>query len=189
MIMYAKLLKTNGFTLIELLVVISIISLLSSVVLSSLNDARKKVSSTKTLSNALEYRKAIELYRTDNANYPNPGDTIYHCLGDYATNVCGNETVGIPGSGIYSEDTDLQSALRDYIVFPKNDPVPYAIGGGTWYLNGPIYKCNNEACTTAQMVSWTETQNSCIGGASSAIRPPSYNPVLLYYRECTYVFQ
>ncbi len=34
--------RRNGFTLIELLVVISIISLLSSVVLSSLNTARDK---------------------------------------------------------------------------------------------------------------------------------------------------
>lgn len=187
--MVVKSNRLRGFTLIELLVVISIISLLSSVVISSLNDARKKVSTSTTLSNANEYRNAIELYRADNGSYPNPGDTTYHCLGDYTTNNCGNETVGVPGSGTFNESTTLQNALRNYIAFPKNDPIPYAIVSGTWYLNGPVYKCNNVACTTAQMQWWTGVQNSCIGGATPLVLPSFYSPMLPYYLECTYIFQ
>lgn len=192
-IMSAKLyISRGGFTLIELLVVISIVSLLSSVVLSSLNGARKKVSSNKTLSNATGYRTAIELYRADNTGYPNPGTANqYYCIGDYSTNACGYETIGQPGN--YFENTTLQNALRDYIALPKNDPVPYAIGGGTWYANGPVYSCTNitgGVCTAAKMWWWTTPESSCLGGATTdEISPLSYNPALPYHRLCIYTFQ
>ncbi len=39
---YSMNMKTKGFTLIELLVVISIVSLISSIVLSSINSTREK---------------------------------------------------------------------------------------------------------------------------------------------------
>ena len=61
--------QTKGFTLIELLVVISIIGLLSSVVLASLNGARLKASDARRVSNLQEIAKALELYY--NASTPN----------------------------------------------------------------------------------------------------------------------
>ncbi len=53
--------KKKGFTLIELLVVISIISLLASVVLSSLNSARQNSRAAAVKAQALEARKLMEL--------------------------------------------------------------------------------------------------------------------------------
>jgi type II secretion system protein G len=62
--------KTAGFTLIELLVVISIIGLLSSVILSSLNSARKKADTAKRLSEMRQLRSALDLYYSDYGAYP-----------------------------------------------------------------------------------------------------------------------
>jgi prepilin-type N-terminal cleavage/methylation domain-containing protein len=60
----------KGFTLIELLVVISIISLLSSIVLSSLNQARASARDSERLSDIRQIQVALELYRNINGNYP-----------------------------------------------------------------------------------------------------------------------
>jgi prepilin-type N-terminal cleavage/methylation domain-containing protein len=70
--------KSKGFTLIELLVVISIISLLASVILVALNDARGKARYTKMLSDMRQIAEAAALdydsrdeYATDvGANTP-----------------------------------------------------------------------------------------------------------------------
>jgi prepilin-type N-terminal cleavage/methylation domain-containing protein len=63
--------SSTGFTLIELLVVISIIGLLSSVVLSSLNSARAKARDAKRLSDLNQIRTALILYAADHdGNYP-----------------------------------------------------------------------------------------------------------------------
>jgi prepilin-type N-terminal cleavage/methylation domain-containing protein len=51
---------TRGFTLIELLVVIAIIGILSSVVLVSLNSARKKGGDARVMSDVQQIRTQIE---------------------------------------------------------------------------------------------------------------------------------
>jgi len=60
----------KGFTLIELLVVISIIALLSSIVLASLNDARAKARDAVRLSDMRQIQTALELYKNTNGIYP-----------------------------------------------------------------------------------------------------------------------
>ncbi|MEI7765352.1 MAG: prepilin-type N-terminal cleavage/methylation domain-containing protein [bacterium] len=71
--MKKKIRKEKGFTLIELLVVISIISLLSSIVIVSLSDARAKARDAVRMSNISEISKAIELYIIDNGHAPDLG--------------------------------------------------------------------------------------------------------------------
>jgi len=60
----------RGFTLIELLVVIAIIGVLSSIVISSLNNARAKGRDAKRLQDINQLMAALELYYTDNNVYP-----------------------------------------------------------------------------------------------------------------------
>lgn len=65
--------KKRGFTLIELLVVIAIISLLSSIVVASINDAREKAAWRAFDSEIIEIRKAVQLYREENnGSWPFP---------------------------------------------------------------------------------------------------------------------
>lgn len=61
--------STKGFTLIELLVVISIIALLSSVVLSSLNSARAKGADSAVKAAMKQAYSQAELYRNEVGGY------------------------------------------------------------------------------------------------------------------------
>ena len=65
--------KKLGFTLIELLVVISIIGLLSTITVTAVNQTRKKARDTKRYSDIATIRKALEMYRLDYGDYPDPG--------------------------------------------------------------------------------------------------------------------
>lgn len=59
-----------GFTLIELLVVISIIGLLASVVLVSLNSARTKAKAARAAADLRQIGTALSMYLDDNGIYP-----------------------------------------------------------------------------------------------------------------------
>jgi type II secretion system protein G len=72
-----KKLNARGFTLIELLVVIAIIGMLASVVLASLNSARMKSRDARRLADIHELQKALELYNSDNSQYPTALDTAH----------------------------------------------------------------------------------------------------------------
>jgi prepilin-type N-terminal cleavage/methylation domain-containing protein len=63
---------SRGFTLIELLVVIAIIGVLSSVVLASLNTARKKGRDARRISDIKQMQLALELFydSSDEGSYP-----------------------------------------------------------------------------------------------------------------------
>lgn len=63
----------SGFTIIELLVVISVIALLASVIMVSLNSARAKARNAKRVSDLLQIQTALELYYDDNNRYPVTG--------------------------------------------------------------------------------------------------------------------
>lgn len=65
----AKKNRAKGFTLIELLVVISIIGILASVVLASLNGARTSAQDTRRKSELNQIRTALELYHNKYGTY------------------------------------------------------------------------------------------------------------------------
>lgn len=62
--------KNLGFTLIELLIVIAIIGLLSSVVLASLNSARKKARDARRIQDFRNFSLAMEMYYDKYNRYP-----------------------------------------------------------------------------------------------------------------------
>ena len=99
-----------GFTLVELLVVIAIISLLSSVVLASVQEARESAEKTARLQAAKEVQKALEAYHLDGNEYPSgDGDALDEELQvlineDYIASLPGNDDS--PYYIFYTTDTD-----------------------------------------------------------------------------------
>lgn len=115
----------KGFTLIELLVVISIIAVLSSVVLASLNSARAKAREARRKTDLRQIEKALQLYYDANGSYPAPGDGWD--VG-YNYNVAGR-----------AEWLTLQTNLTPYISKLPTDPST----GDNISGNGYMYYANN----------------------------------------------
>jgi prepilin-type N-terminal cleavage/methylation domain-containing protein len=85
--------KNKGFTLIELLVVISIIGLLSTVVLASLNTARARARDAKRAQELVQIRNALELYALDNDGQYPPTGSIHTSRGTVSlSSGCGSGT-------------------------------------------------------------------------------------------------
>jgi type II secretion system protein G len=118
--------KKRGFTLIELLVVISIIGMLSSIVLSSLNDARAKARDARRMSDIKQIQNALELYRVDHGSYP----VVYPTSPSYAMT---NSNSG-SYSGRWNNTTTGLKILetKKYITQLPTDPKPSTGYGLTW---------------------------------------------------------
>jgi prepilin-type N-terminal cleavage/methylation domain-containing protein len=107
--------KNLGFTLIELLVVISIISLLSSIVMSSINNARAKGRDAQRIRTLWEIRTALQMYYSDNGYYPNCG----------GNNVC--------SSNGYGGAISTLGVVPQYIKSIPNDPINTSTTYGYYY--------------------------------------------------------
>ncbi len=133
----------RGFTLIELLVVISIIALLSSVVLSSLNKVQAKARDAQRIQDLQQIQKALILYYDDYGHYPT--------LGNPTINIIYSSTWGI-----------LSNFLKNYISIVPKDPVKGADGVPPFASAGPvsgyIYYTNPDG-SKYQLMGRLETSN------------------------------
>ncbi|OGH58871.1 MAG: hypothetical protein A2725_03935 [Candidatus Magasanikbacteria bacterium RIFCSPHIGHO2_01_FULL_33_34] len=102
----------KGFTLIELLVVIAIIGLLSTLAVVALSSAREKARDSKRLSDLKQIQTALELYYTDNSEYPATAVGGTFTLGDGATADC------LDGGGI----TGACATAPTYMGLVPSDP-------------------------------------------------------------------
>ncbi len=101
----------TGFTLIEILVVISIIGILSSIVLASVNQSHAKARDAQLIAGVDALKKALELYYNENSRYPASvsDGTRNGTFTPWYTSIQGDNT-----------DPTLKNALAPYISqFPN----------------------------------------------------------------------
>ncbi len=124
----SSFMKQKGFTLIELLVVISIIGLLSSVVMASLNTARIKARDALRRSEMTQLQLALETYYVDNGSYPlGPAGGVYNELGCGSTgNANWYAATAYTGLGGY-----IPNLAPQYIPVLPSDPM----------VSGSISRC------------------------------------------------
>lgn len=110
---YIRTQHNRGFTLIELLVVISIISLLSSIVMASLNTARSKARDTKRTEEVRQIQTALAMYYDTYGYYPRSGE-----CGATQPNAGWSNSVECLSNGRW-----LRDSLRTTAGFIAGDPV------------------------------------------------------------------
>lgn len=138
----------KGFTLIELLVVIAIISLLSSVVLASVNEAREKAKISRARADLQQIYTAFMLYVNDHGygpkqntpndfsvnnawNIPNCDDGINDGVTDM-DDIVNNSTLDRPNAQFLNY---YENELSPYLTIPK-DP------WGNEYIIDAVYDCD-----------------------------------------------
>jgi len=156
-----KITTTNqkGFTLIELLVVIAIIGLLSSVVLASLNGARKKSRDARRVADLKQLQTAMELFYNDNNRYPIAGTggsaasiTTLAAAGLSASYMGAIPDDPLGGSQHYYWETD--STGQNYCMAAKmeNTPIPASTCATSAYATALATADGGTAGTTSYSV-------------------------------------
>ncbi|MEI6553897.1 MAG: prepilin-type N-terminal cleavage/methylation domain-containing protein [bacterium] len=174
--------KISGFTLIELLVVISIIALLSSVVLSSVAVARDKANDSKAVSERHSFQVALQIYRTQNGRYPNPGNTSLHCISNSACTFAGvSYAGGTASTGFSGELAKLvvpnNEAEQDLSFIKKAEAYIGGVLPAALTLNpliqlsstyaGPFYQCIDSTCSDVRIIFTTKNAIQGLPGNQS----------------------
>lgn len=112
-----------GFTLIELLVSIAIVTLIASVILASLQQARIKSRDANRIANAVQIRTALEMYQTS--------------AGTVRVSGAGYQDTGtgyLSKSGVADYTTSILSSLQSSGLYTQANLVDPVYGDSAYYL-------------------------------------------------------
>jgi len=138
MIQYFTSKKKSGFTLIELLVVIAIIGVLATIVLVSLNTARKKSRDVRRESDLRQMNLALEMFFDDYGCYPDEGtnaalDSTDACNGNsFGTNYLNAIPTDPKDGSAYTYESDTTTYCIDTVQLESK--------------SGKIFKCTPNGC-------------------------------------------
>jgi type II secretion system protein G len=113
----------RAFTLVELLVVISIIGLLSSIAVVSLNASRIKARNIKRKTDMVQITKALELYYTDNNIYPSTSDAYWGTCAGGGNKAADAWIPGLVSGGYMSKlpSDPTSGTMSSYAPLPCNN--------------------------------------------------------------------
>lgn len=138
----------KGFTLIELLVVISIIAVITSVVLASLGNARKRSNDTKVKTQLDGVRKNAASYYLTNGDY---GTSVTICTG-----------------GFFVDNTSGMSTLTKQAIYPTGATITCGTNGQAYavavIMSNGLRWCVDSTGASKQMLAGTTDPSA--GGVS-----------------------
>jgi general secretion pathway protein G len=109
--------KQRGFTLIEMMIVVAIIAILVSIVVPNFIRARAQAQTAACEANLKEIATAIELYQTDNDQYPASGtvDGTNTALQPYLKQIPVDPVAG-PGQYYTYTVTNPDTGTASYVI-------------------------------------------------------------------------
>jgi len=140
--------KNRGFTLIELLVVIAIIGLLSTVIMTSLNSARRKARDARRKIDMKQIQQALDLYYDDNGSYPSTGGAWRGVSVNGGSRNTSGPNAYIPGltpkymNNLPVDPNDVRSGWSGYLY--RSDGVNYKLlshdhGPESFFSSGELF--------------------------------------------------
>lgn len=118
---HLKYQKRLGFTLIELMVVISIIVAISSIVLTNINDSRKRSRDALRVQQAAQVQRALELFFSEHGRYPDVANDGLDTNGEIVGSGGAFDVLIQPHLSAPQSDPLWDSTLGDA---PANYPTP-----------------------------------------------------------------
>jgi prepilin-type N-terminal cleavage/methylation domain-containing protein len=159
----------RAFTLVELLVVTSIIGLLSTIAIVSMNSAKSKSRDTKRMADIRQIVTAMQLYYQDNGAYPDTLALGCTCGQNTTMGACclGHGNAGTCWAGLQHGCNALDSALAPYIAKIPDDPENNTTGYGDAYTYYDAHLTTGWA-TPGPALHWGYDQvtnaTNCLGG-------------------------
>lgn len=141
--------KQRGFTLVEVLVVISIIGMLSSIILTSFNTARKRGRDARRIADIRQLNTAIQLYINSNGHAPYVG--TYNCSPQNAGDGSCNSVTEVNSD----QWNELKNELSPFISKIPTDPCgvkcfsssPLTFYAYAYFPPANVaWRCQNEGC-------------------------------------------
>lgn len=164
---FKKISPKTGFTLIELLVVIAIIGVLASIVLASLNNARKKSRDARRITDIKQIQLALELYFDGQSNhYPqaNTSACVAPASPETATAAFGLGTL-VVNNYIPQVPRDPLSATSCY---KYSTPTASAATPTTYHLGASLEDPNHPALQGDKDSDTSSTDTNGFNGADTA---------------------
>ena len=163
---HADIAQKKGFTLIELLVVIGIIALLSSIILSSLTQARAQANNTKQIADYRVVLNALLQFKQDNGYYPSDRlSGTNTCIGSYSDGGCKQMDAVISNSP--TMNTSLKKYLSSYNFVDNAVSISFTTGPAFSSANykGFVLSCVSDDGTHCKSASLLfpalKNKNSC----------------------------